>query len=217
METKQSLSEDQMWNTAHNIAKVLVQEQQRIEASKDGIRSQLGKVIAYLRANISQNPSANSENFFKYLKTLADSSKSVKQTDRTPDYCRSIHKTCTDYLKNTEVNPKDILEILGWTFRLFNYYKVTPLEDFEKLSVSNRQMEIQTVAKSQNLQIGNKIEANITKISGNKVTYQLLNIFSKTVKEPKHYTSLKTGQTVIVEITEIEDGVPKKIKYIKPK
>lgn len=216
MQSQQSLSEDQMWNTAHNIAKMLVQEQQRIEANKDGIRSQLGKVIAYLRATIAQNIS-DSENFFKYLKTLADSSKSIKQTDRTPDYCRSINKACNDYLQNIEATPKDILEILGWTFRLFNYYKVTPLEDFEKLSASNRQMEIQTAAKSQNLQEGDEIEANITKISGNKVTYQLLNIFSKTVKEPKHYTSLSVGQTVIVEITEIEDGVPKKIKYIRAK
>ncbi|PMB53544.1 hypothetical protein CEN39_03845 [Fischerella thermalis CCMEE 5201] len=216
MEPKQSLSEDQMWNTAHNIAKMLVQEQQRIEASKDGIRSQLGKVIAYLRATINQNIS-DTENFFKYLKTLADSSKSVKQTDRTPDYCRSIHQTCTEYLKNLEANPKDILEILGWAFRLFNYYKVTPLEHFEKLSLSNRQLEIQTAAKSQNLQEGDEIEANITKISGNKVTYQILNIFSKTVKEPKHYTSLSVGQTVIVEITEIENGVIKKVKYIEPK
>lgn len=216
MEPKQSLSEDQMWNTAHNIAKMLVQEQQRIEASKDGIRSQLGKVIAYLRATINQNIS-DTENFFKYLKTLADNSKSVKQTDRTPDYCRSIHQTCTEYLKNLEANPKDILEILGWTFRLFNYYKVTPLEYFEKLSASNRQLEIQTAAKSQNLQEGDEIEANITKISGNKVTYQILNIFSKTEKEPKYYTSLKVGQTVKVEILKMENGVIKKVKYIEPK
>ncbi len=216
MEPKQSLSEDQMWNTAHNIAKMLVQEQQRIEASKDGIRSQLGKVIAYLRATINQNIS-DTENFFKYLKTLADSSKSVKQTDRTPDYCRSIHQTCTEYLKNIEANPKDILEILGWTFRLFNYYKVTPLEDFEKLSASNRQLEIQTAAKSQNLKIGDEIEAEITKINGKKVTYQMLKILSKTAKEDKYYHLLEVGEVVIVKIIEIKNGVPSKVKFVRKK
>ncbi|PLZ95212.1 hypothetical protein CEN50_23065 [Fischerella thermalis CCMEE 5268] len=216
MEPKQSLSEYQMWNTAHNIAKMLVQEQQRIEASKDGIRSQLGKVIAYLRATINQNIS-DTENFFKYLKTLADSSKSVKQTDRTPDYCRSIHQTCTEYLKNIEANPKDILEILGWTFRLFNYYKVTPLEDFEKLSASNRQLEIQIAAKSQNLKIGDEIEAEITKINGKKVTYQMLKILPKTAKEDKYYHLLEVGEVVIVKIIEIKNGVPSKVKFVRKK
>ncbi len=106
---------------------------------------------------------------------------------------------------------------MGWTFRLFNYYKVTPLEDFEKLSLSNRQLEIKTVTKSKNLQVGDEIEAKIKDINGNKVTYQLLNIFPKTEKEPKYYTSLKVGQTVKVEILKMENGVIKKVKYIEPK
>jgi hypothetical protein len=110
-----------------------------------------------------------------------------------------------------------MLEVLGWTFRLFNYYKFTPLEDFEESSQVNRQMEIQTATKSQNLQEGDEIEAEITRISGKKVTYQLLKIFSKTVKEDKHYQSLEVGQTVIVTITEMENGVLKKVKYVSKK
>ncbi|MEH2195481.1 MAG: hypothetical protein V7K98_22970 [Nostoc sp.] len=214
MQIKESLPEDQMWNTAHDIANKLVQEQQQIEPTKDGIRSELNKIIAYLRTTISQNQNNIGENFFKYLKALVDNSKSLKRSDKTPDYYRSIQKICTQHLTAIQSNPEAMLEVLGWSSRLFI---AATLENFGESAQTNRQMEIQTAAKSQNLQEGDEIEANITKISGNKVTYQLLNIFSKTVKEPKHYTSLQIGQTVIVEITEIENGVPKKIKYIRPK
>ena len=214
MQIKESLPEDQMWNTAHDIANKLVQEQQQIEPTKDGIRSELNKIIAYLRTTISQNQNNIGDNFFKYLKALVDNSKSLKRSDKTPDYYRSIQKICTQHLTAIQSNPEAMLEVLGWSSRLFI---AATLENFGESAQTNRQMEIQTAAKSQNLQEGDEIEANITKISGNKVTYQLLNIFSKTVKEPKHYTSLQTGQTVIVEITEIENGVPKKIRYIRPK
>ncbi|MEH2138240.1 hypothetical protein [Nostoc sp.] len=214
MQIKEYLPEDQMWDMAYAIANKLVQEQQQIEPTKDGIRSELNKIIAYLRTTISQNQDNLGENFFKYLKTLVDNSKSLKRSDRTPEYYRSIQKICTQHLAAIQSNPEAMLEVLGWSSRLFI---AATLENFGESTQTNRQMEIQTAAKSQNLQEGDEIEANITKISGNKVTYQLLNIFSKTVKEPKHYTSLQLGQTVIVEITEIENGVPKKIKYIRPK
>ncbi|AFY33116.1 hypothetical protein [Calothrix sp. PCC 7507] len=214
MQIKESLPEDQMWNTAHDIANKLVQEQEQIEPTKDGIRSELNKIIAYLRTTISQNHNNIGENFFKYLKALVDNSKSLKRSDKTPDYYRSIQKICTQHLTAIQSNPEAMLEVLGWSSRLFI---AATLENFGESAQTNRQMEIQTAAKSQNLQEGDEIEANITKISGNKVTYQLLNIFSKTVKEPKYYTSLQIGQTVIVEINEIENGVPKKIRYIRPK
>lgn len=214
MQIKESLPEDQMWNTAHDIANKLVQEQEQIEPNKDGIRSELNKIIAYLRTTISQNQNNIGENFFKYLKALVDNSKSLKRSDKTPDYYRSIQKICTQHLTAIQSNPEAMLEVLGWSSRLFI---AATLENFGESAQTNRQMKIETAAKSQNLQEGDEIEANITKISGNKVTYQLLNIFSKTVKEPKHYTSLQIGQTVIVEITEIENGVPKKIRYIRPK
>ncbi|MBW4555697.1 MAG: hypothetical protein KME59_07125 [Trichormus sp. ATA11-4-KO1] len=213
MQIKECLPEDKMWEIAYAIATQLVQEQDKIEPKKDGIRSELNKIIAYLRTTINNNLDNIGENFFKYLKLLVDNSKSLKRSDRTPEYYRSIQKICNQHLLAIQSNPEAMLEILGWSSRLFI---AATLETFDQSTQTNRQMEIQTAAKSQNLQIGDEIEAEITRISGNKVTYQLLNIFSKTVKEPKHYTSLKIGQIVIVEITEIENGVPKKIKYIKP-
>ncbi|YAF96640.1 MAG: hypothetical protein AB3A66_02875 [Nodularia sp. CChRGM 3473] len=214
MQIKESLPEDKMWEIAYAIATQLVQEQQQIEPTKDGIRSELNKIIAYLRSTINNNLDNIGENFFKYLKLLVDNSKSLKRSDRTPEYYRSIQKICNQHLTAIQSNPEAILEVLGWSSRLFI---AATLETFDQSTQTNRQMEIQTAAKSQNLQIGDEIEAEITRISGNKVTYQLLNFLSKTVKEPKNYTSLKIGQIVIVEITEIENGVPKKIKYIKHK
>jgi hypothetical protein len=214
VQIKESLPEDQMWDTAHKITTMLVQEQQQIEPTQDSIRSELNKIVAYLRTTISNNQDNIGENFFKYLKVLVDNSRNLKRSDRTPEYYRSIQKICNQHLTAIQSNPEAMIEVLGWSSRLFI---AASLETFDESTQTNRQMEIQTAAKSQNLQIGDEIEAEITKISGNKVTYQLLNIFSKTVKEPKHYTSLQIGQTVIVEITEIENGVPKKIKYIRPK
>jgi CRISPR/Cas system CSM-associated protein Csm3 (group 7 of RAMP superfamily) len=70
------------------------------------------------------------------------------------------------------------------------------------------------------LKIGTGKAVGMGTIKTDIVKIEQLNInryLSKTVKEPKHYTSLQIGQTVIVEITEIENGVPKKIKYIRPK
>jgi predicted thioesterase len=215
VEAKKSLPEDKMWDAAHKIVTMLVQEQQQIESNKDGIRSELNKIIAYLRTTISHNQDNIGENFFKYLKALVDNSTSIKRSEKTPDYYRSIQKICTQHLTAAiQSNPEAMLEVLGWASRLFI---AATLENFGESAQTNRQIEIQTAAKSQSLQVRDEIEANITKISGNKVTYQLLNIFSKTVKEPKHYASLIIGQTVIVEITEIENGVPKKIKYIRHK
>ena len=217
MEVKASCSEDKMWDTAHAIAKILVQDQQNIEANKDGIRSELGKIVAYLRAAINRNKSEAGTSFFKYLKVLVDNSQSIKHSEKTPDYYRSIHKACNQHLIEFKSNPDQILEILGWTFRLFNYFKVTPLEDFEELSALNRKLEIQTAAKSQDLKLDDEIEAEITNKSGNKVTYKMFNTFTKTVKEPKKSQLLELGQQVIVKITEIENGVPKKVKYVKHK
>ena len=217
MEVKESYSEDKMWNTAHAIAKTLAQNQQDIEANNNGIYSELGKILAYLRNAINYNKSEAGTNFFKYLKALVDNSKSSKRSGKTPLYYRSINNACNQHLIDLKSNPEKILEILGWTFRLFKYYEVTPLEDFEELSVLNRQLEIQTAAQSQDLQENDEIEATITNKSGNKVTYKMFNTFTKTIKEPKNHKLLEKGDEVIVKITEIENGVPKKVKYIRHK
>mgnify|MGYP001797140815 CR=1 FL=1 len=217
MTVKESYSEDKMLVTAHAIAKILAQNQQDIEATKDGIYSELGKVLAYLRNAINYNKSEAGTNFFKYLKALVDSSQSSKRSDKTPHYYRSINNACNQHLMDLQSNPDKILEILGWTFRLFKYYKVTPVEDFEELSVLNSQLEIQTAAQSQDLKENDEIEATITNKSGNKVTYKMFNTLTKTIKEPKKHQLLQKGDEVIVNITEIENGVPKKVKYVRHK
>ena len=58
------------------------------------------------------------------------------------------------------------------------------------------------------------IEAIVTNIKNNKITYELLNKIKLTQKEPKHYKNLKEGQKVTVKISALkEDGNIKKIKY----
>ena len=45
----------------------------------------------------------------------------------------------------------------------------------------------------------------------------MFNTLTKTIKEPKNHKSLAKGDEVIVKITEIENGVPKKVKYVRHK
>jgi uncharacterized membrane protein len=61
--------------------------------------------------------------------------------------------------------------------------------------------------------VGQIVEAKVTAVKGNKVTYEILGTIRLTEKEPKKAQSLSEEQTVKVEILDLkEDGSPKKIK-----
>jgi len=61
--------------------------------------------------------------------------------------------------------------------------------------------------------VGQIVEAKVTAVKGNKVTYEILGTIRLTEKEPKKAQSLSEEQTVKVEILDIkEDGSPKKVK-----
>jgi hypothetical protein len=108
-----------------------------------------------------------------------------------------------------------LLQILGWASRLMRYYKeagsigevVTPVVE------SARQVEIAKAIGSHEFAVGQIVEAKVTAVKGNKVTYEILGTIRLTEKEPKKAQSLSEGQTVKVEILDIkEDGSPKKVK-----
>ncbi len=78
---------------------------------------------------------------------------------------------------------------------------------------SARQAEIAEVVASQAFKIGQILEATVTNIKGNKVTYEILGTIKLTEKEPKKASSLSEGQNVQVEIVDLkEDGSIKKVK-----
>jgi hypothetical protein len=202
---------DAQWEIAHAIAQTLVKDNTDV--------NELGKAVAYLRASVNQ-PNATSK-FFQYLKTLVSNGRQIGHSSKTTDYYRSIEKACSDYLKGVS-DGYTMLQILGWVSRLMRYYKdagvpfgeiatpTTPV--FE----SARQAEIAKVANTQDFALAQILEATVTAIKGNKVTYEILGAIKLTEKEPKKAQLFSEGQTVKVEILDLkEDGSIKKVKCIE--
>ena len=200
------LTENQ-WGIAHAIAQTLVKEQTDV--------NEFGKAIAYLRNAVNQNQADANSRFFKYLKTLVGNGRQIGHSGKTTDYYRSIDKACSDCLKGFQGDASTLLQILGWASRLIRYYKeagpigevVTPVVE------SARQVEIAKAIGSHEFAIGQIVEAKVTAVKGNKVTYEILGTIRLTEKEPKKAQSLSEGQVVKVEVLDLkEDGSPKKVK-----
>ena len=198
---------DNEWEIAHAIAQTLVKEQTDV--------NELGKAIAYLRNAVNQNQADANSRFFKYLKTLVANGRQIGHSGKTTDYYRSIDKACSDCLKGFPGDASTLLQILGWASRLMRYYKeagpigevVTPVVE------SARQVEIAKAIGSHEFAVGQIVEAKVTAVKGNKVTYEILGTIRLTEKEPKKAPSLSEGQTVKVEILDLkEDGSLRKVK-----
>ncbi len=203
----ESLTENQ-WEIAHAIAQTLVKEQTDV--------NELGKAIAYLRNAVNQDRADANSRFFKYLKTLVANGRQIGHSGKTTDYYRSIDKACSDCLKGFQGDASTLLQILGWASRLMRYYKEAgPIgEVVAPVVESARQVEIAKAIGSHEFAVGQIVEAKVTAVKGNKVTYEILGTIRLTEKEPKKAQSFSEGQTVKVEILDIkEDGSPKNVKY----
>ncbi len=201
-----SLTEMQ-WQIAHAIAQTLVQDNTDV--------NELGKAIAYLRAHSHQDKAGT--RFFDYLKALVRNGKQIGHSQKTAEYYNNIDKACTKYLKAYQNDGTILLQILGWVSRLMRYYKNTGTigEITAPVVESARQVEIAEAISSHNFAVGDIMEATVTAVKGNKVTYQILGTIKLTEKEPKKANSLSEGQNVKVEIVELkEDGSLKKVKYV---
>ena len=201
------LTENQ-WEIAHAIAQTLVKEQTDV--------NELGKAIAYLRNAVNQDQADANSRFFKYLKTLVANGRQIGHSGKTTDYYRSIDKACSDCLKGFQGDASTLLQILGWASRLMRYYKeagpigevVTPVVE------SARQVEIAKAIGSHEFAVGQIVEAKVTAVKGNKVTYEILGTIRLTEKEPKKAQSFSENQVVKVEVLDLkEDGSLRKVKY----
>ncbi|MEG4487667.1 hypothetical protein [Microcoleus sp. D2_18a_B4] len=202
----ESLTENQ-WGIAHAIAQTLVKEQTDV--------NELGKAIAYLRNAVNQNQADANSSFFKYLKTLVGNGRQIGHSGKTTDYYRSIDKACSDCLKGFQGDASTLLQILGWASRLMRYYKEAgPIgEVVAPVLESARQVEIAKAIGSHEFAVGQIVEAKVTAVKGNKVTYEILGTIRLTEKEPKKAQSLSEGQVVKVEILDLkEDGSLRKVK-----
>lgn len=200
---------EEQWKIAHNIAQTLVK--------KDTDVNEFKKAIAYLRNGVNQERSDAISRFFKYLKTLVSSGSKIGHSGKTPDYYRSIARACSEFLKGFQGDAIALLQILGWASRLMRYYKeaepigevVTPVVE------SARQVEIADIISAHNFTLGQILEAKVSAVKGNKVTYEILGTIKLTEKEPKKAKFLSEGQVVEVEIVDFkQDGSIKKVKCI---
>jgi len=199
---------DKQWEIAHAIAQTLVKEQTDV--------NELGKAIAYLRNAVNQDRADANSRFFKYLKTLVGNGRQIGHSGKTTDYYRSIDKACSDCLKGFQGDASTLLQILGWASRLMRYYKEAgPIgEVVAPVVESARQVEIAKAIGSHEFAVGQIVEAKVTAVKGNKVTYEILGTIRLTEKEPKKAQSFSEGQVVKVEVLDLkEDGSPKKVKY----
>ncbi|MBD2137675.1 hypothetical protein H6F32_08770 [Anabaena sp. FACHB-1237] len=199
---------DKQWEIAHAIAIELVQE------NTDA--NEVSKTVAYLRTIIDKNNATST--FLTYLKVLVKEGKMIGHSKQTSEYYSSINDTCNQYFKANS-DPQTILQILGWVSRLMKYYNNSgvPIGGISAPVVtvveSARQAEIAKVTESQEFKEGDIIEAKVTKINGNKVTYEILGVIKITEKEPKKASLLQEGQEVKVKIGALkEDGSIKSVK-----
>jgi hypothetical protein len=185
------------WQVADAIARQLVLD--------DADANELRKTIAYLRAYSDREDAG--KKFFDYLNTLARNGNRIGHSRRTQGYLESIAAICKQYLENYKDDVSVILQVLGWAARLMQYYKEAgPIGEIPQPEIqSEREAEIQAVNASQDFQLGQKLEATVVSIKGNKVTYEILGSIKLTTKEPKKSSSLLKGQQVEVTVKGLKD------------
>ena len=201
---------DQQWEIAHAMAQTLVKE--------DTDANEVSKAVAYLRTVIDKNDATS--RFLTYLKTVVRDGKMIGHSGKTAGYYRNIEATCSQYFKSNS-DASTILQILGWVSRLMKYYNNSgvPMGEITVPTAvvveSARQAEIAKVTESQEFKEGDIIDAKVTKINGNRVSYEILGIIKLTEREPKKASVLQEGQTVKVKIVSLkDDGSIKSIKCI---
>jgi hypothetical protein len=227
---------DEQWATVYTIAHNLAKEQKRIDPEKDGIATELKKLVTYLYAlvkdfsDVSGQSNRAGSKILDYLRILTADSKQVWRTGRTPDYYKCIYEVCTQTLKNYQNHPKKMLEILGWASRLIRYYKDIEqgaivgevLASKNTTPIIYKEINTQTYSKYSVEQIVDATVVDIaTKIIDSKktkttVVYMLEG--QRLAKPEEIYNMekkgifLKQGDIVQLKILEINDGRIKKFE-----
>jgi hypothetical protein len=209
------------WQLVDSVAIELVKRQGELNPgdNRAGIRGEVEKIIAYLRHGEQKQQSFS---LWDYLETLVRQGNTIGHSGKTLDYFKAIQEVFKQYLSGLEQNNTELLQILGWVKRMMRYYgDAVPIEEVRNLAtalpeetLSQRQAEIQAKVSEEKLTCGQEVEARITAIRGNKVTYTFFDTIPLAQKEPKLYQTFKEGQKVTVIITELkDDGGIKKFKY----
>lgn len=185
------------WQVADAIARQLVLDQ--------ADHNEFRKTISYFRAYSDREDAG--KKFFDYLNTLAQNGDRIDHSKKTQGYLESISAICQQYLASYRDDAPTMLQVLGWSSRLMQYYKESgPIGETPQPTIqSEREAEIQAVTAVQDFQVGQKLDAVVTGIKGNKVTYEILGTIKLTSKEPKKASILAEGQITTVEVVALKD------------
>ncbi len=160
LESRSYSLSDKYLQIAHKIADFLNRQQQSIEPNKEGISSELEKIITYLNARVKQKARVNLFTYLEQLiehgeiighskKTLIEHGEIIGHSKKTTQYYEIIDEICNLYLKKYESKPTLIIQILSWSKRLMGYYKkVNPdseidnslIKQTEKIAVETRKI-----------------------------------------------------------------------------
>lgn len=163
--------------------------------------------------------------FFKYLQNLVHNGAKIGHSGRTPGYYRSLNDACVKYLTAVQNTPQSMLDILGWVGRLIPYYAATPVGELLAAPMdvavqSSRQAEIAQVAANREFSVEQEIEAKVTKVAGNKMSYEILGVIRLTEKEPKNFViltqALTENRVITVRVVALKDDKSiKSVKYLR--
>ncbi|MGP1387821.1 MAG: hypothetical protein ACTS2F_30065 [Thainema sp.] len=200
---------DAQWQVADAIARQLVLDGTDV--------NELRKAAAYLRAHLDRENAGKT--FFSYLKTLVRNGDQIGHSKRTTGYYESLNTICNQYLEAYLDDAPRMLIILSWAARLVQYYdKGVPTGEIAQPTIqSEREAEIQAVVEANTFKVGQELEAVVTAIRGNKVTYEMLGTIKLTQKEYRQIDNLSEGQKIKVEIIQLREDnrSPKKIKLVQ--
>jgi hypothetical protein len=196
------------WQIAHAIAQQLVIEDTDV--------NELRKTISYLRKYVERDNAGKA--FFDYLKVLVRRGDQIGHSKQTIAYYKSLDSACKKYLEDYQDKAPLMLMILGWAARLLKYYdKGVPIGEIQRVEVmSEREAEIQAVIQTHMFEVGQELPAKVISITGNKVTYEILETIRLSPKEHKLSKHLREGQEITVRIEDLrDDGSIKRVKGIQ--
>lgn len=129
---------DVQWQIVHKIAQGLADQQFQIDPKKDGIETELKKILSYFVGQLRATNSASDnlgKQFFIYVEVLKRNSENIGHgKHNTSRYYTAIERVCKKPLSEYLTDPEKLFFILGWAIRLIRFYKNGESLDFRKVS-----------------------------------------------------------------------------------
>jgi hypothetical protein len=213
---------DKQWEIAHAIAIDLIKKNP--SDRKNSIANEISKIVSYLRTIINRDDTNSRLN--TYLTLLVREGDRIGYSNETRGYYESIKDNYSKYFQS-DSNPQDILQVLGWVSRLMKYYKNSgvPIGEIPLPTVQSIQVNISTVEDK--FKIGEIVEATVIKIdrqhvqSGKKtklrtiITYQIQGSDCQPDEEVnKQEVNLSIGDEVKVKIEKCQGSCIRKVKRV---